>query len=446
MVYPVSFTTPQIEGLTRNALLKDVGVASGLMEYGIATSGSTSTIVDTTRYQSTQYSDKDWEGGWARISKDAGGAAAAPEAEIRPITTYAPTTGTFTVNPVFSAAVAAGDEFELWRVDPRLVLDIIDRCLIKDLFFPCWSLCSECPDFDMEQSVTTDWTASNTTHTKETTEPVMNGKRYSKSASSAAGGYIRPPLFSIEPGKRYHVSVSARAGSGATAKLLIYDETNSAEITSETSVRRYPHRVWTEFTTPSTCYQISVRLANVETSVTVEWDDLVIFELGGRSIALPWWVKNKDQVLGVFDYEPRALSDNIWIEEFIGHVTDRYDFQDTAFGRGQLRLTTRHDSIQRPVLIFGARNEIAYANDNSDTKRIDNNLLVACVSYRLYESMMHIVATANIEVKYDISEFVRWKDTYELLQRQHMERIEQVISSPEPWVKFPSEDRYGNLW
>ena len=447
MVYPASYTTPQIEGLTRNALLKQVGIAAGLMEYGIATSGSNSTIVDTTRYQSTQYSDQEWVGGWARISKDAGGAAAAPEAEQRAITTYAPTTGTFTVNPVFSAAVAASDEFELWRINPRIVLDIIDNCLKQDIYFPCWSFCSEVPDFDMEQSHVTDWTASNVTHTKQTAEPTINGKRYSRVVTTAANGYARSALLNVEPNKRYHVSALVRASAASTTpKLIAYDETNGAEITSRTSVRLFMNRVYIEFTTPVTCYQMSIRRANVENSVTSEWDDVIAFQLGSRSIALPWWVKNKDQVLGIFDYTPDQLADGIWSAEMVGSLTQRFDFQDIAFGRGQLRIFTKHDTIQYPVLIFGVRNETAYDNDNSDIKLVDPNLLIACVNYRVYESLQHITQSAATEVKYDIAEFIRWRQTYELLQRQHMERIEKTIASPGLWSDFSTSDRYGFRW
>src|SRR3972149_4978025 len=101
----VTPTTAQIEGITRNNLIKRILRETGLGATGIATSGSTTTIVDTGSLKSSQYNSSEWVGGWARISKDAGGAAAAPEAEKSPITTYAPSTGTITVDPALTAAV-----------------------------------------------------------------------------------------------------------------------------------------------------------------------------------------------------------------------------------------------------------------------------------------------------------------------------------------------------
>src|SRR3990172_2216788 len=124
MTLGATWTTQQIEGITRKNLLKRFLRESRLGTYGTATAGGSGTFDDTNNIKSTQFNSRDWVGGWARISYDAGGAAAAPEAEIRPITTYDPTTNArITVNPVFSANPAASDEYELWLINPRLVID-----------------------------------------------------------------------------------------------------------------------------------------------------------------------------------------------------------------------------------------------------------------------------------------------------------------------------------
>ena len=185
-------TTPQVEGLTQRLLLERFLRETGLGDYGTATGGSTSTIVDTTKLQSTAYSGDVNPGAWARISYDVGGAAAAPEGEIRGITStgYAPSTGTLTVSPVFTAAPASGDKYQLFRfIHPQLVLDTLDQVLKEDCYLPCWTVLSEVPDYDMEQSVTTEWTGANSTLAKATAEPMGWGAQYLTVATTAAAGY-----------------------------------------------------------------------------------------------------------------------------------------------------------------------------------------------------------------------------------------------------------------
>lgn len=79
----------------------------GILKEGVATGGSTTTIVDTN--ERTEENDY-WNGGTAWILKDAGGAGAAPEKEYARITDHVASSGTLTV-ATFSAAVGAGDRY-----------------------------------------------------------------------------------------------------------------------------------------------------------------------------------------------------------------------------------------------------------------------------------------------------------------------------------------------
>lgn len=78
----------------------------------LATGGSTSTIIDTlSRYTS----DDALVGGTAIVTRDAGGANAAPEGEFSRITDYVASTTTFTISPAVSTAIASGDSVDLVR-------------------------------------------------------------------------------------------------------------------------------------------------------------------------------------------------------------------------------------------------------------------------------------------------------------------------------------------
>jgi len=77
---------------------------------GTATGGSTETVVDGVGLIAP---DDYWVGHYVYILADAGGEGAAPEGEERPITDYVQSSGTLTVAPAFSAAVADGDTYEV---------------------------------------------------------------------------------------------------------------------------------------------------------------------------------------------------------------------------------------------------------------------------------------------------------------------------------------------
>lgn len=79
----------------------------------IATSGSTTTIVDSKlpEYLADSNEDDILNGGTVIIIKDAGGAGAAPEGEFNRISDYEDSNGTITVPDALTAAVASGDRY-----------------------------------------------------------------------------------------------------------------------------------------------------------------------------------------------------------------------------------------------------------------------------------------------------------------------------------------------
>jgi len=90
---------------------------------GVATGGSTTTIVDTTYLTQT---DDYWNQGTALIITDAGGANAAPEGEWGVISDFVASSDTLTISAV-SAAVAAGDIYGI--IPPRFSLDHIRNAI-----------------------------------------------------------------------------------------------------------------------------------------------------------------------------------------------------------------------------------------------------------------------------------------------------------------------------
>lgn len=101
----------------------------GTVQEGVATGGSTTTIIDTNdRTEANDY----WNGGTVWILEDAGGASAAPEGEWGIVSDFAAASDTVTVRTALSAAVAANDKYAIAK--PRyklyLIIQMINQALM----------------------------------------------------------------------------------------------------------------------------------------------------------------------------------------------------------------------------------------------------------------------------------------------------------------------------
>jgi len=441
-------TTPAGEILTRTQILRRFLRETGIGQSGTATGGSTTTIVDTGRLQSTQYNSDDWVGGWARIAYDSGGAAAAPETEMRPITTYAPSTGTITVNPAFSAAPASGDTYQLWRnPHPQEVLDALDAILTKETWLLSTGILTMCPDGDMEQSHTTDWTGTNATVTKVTTAPAFMGKRWLSVVTTAAGGYAESATMRVEPGRKIHASVLARVtAASTTAEFTVYDKTNSAVIgTTVTSTRQHVARLWQEVTIPTTCNQIALRLGNTENTVTSIWDEACVYALDASEINLPWWVGDQSQVKGIFRLRsPLSLGTGIWDATYRGETDRRWDLRPNDLGIGAHKLVARYaQGLSMPLYIVGTRPEETYANDNTETKHLDGNWIQAALAFRIFDSLASYPNAGALDMGWLEKQRAKWQDEYEKRKYQQAVRLEALRRAPAPDALYYRE---SNDW
>lgn len=429
-------TTPTLDGISRKTLLQQLGLVTGLLSHGTITDATVEYIEDTVRLKSYNSSPTDIQG-WVRISSS--NDHAAPEGEIRAIVNTRPEMARIEIDPPFSVAPQANEEYEIWKVHPKFVLDMIDRVLTEDLYFPVWSMLSEVPDFDMEQSHTTDWTSSNATVTKQTGEPKLSstGRRYLRVVSTAAGGYAKSATLTIIPGQSYHMSAVVRCGSGATAKLQAYDETNGAEIASVTSDNRMAVRLHSNFSAPIGCHQITIRLINVENSVTTEWDEVVAF--GGQSsdIACPWWMRKKDQIKGVFVLEPITADTDAWEPALIGHQDTAWDIIESRIGGSKFRAVNRYSGmLPWPLYIYGVRNETAYSDDTTDLKYLNLDLFLECLKWRVYSNLTEPLISGLLDAKSFKAKAAESLIAYRRLQNEQDLELNQVLRSPTPYGQF----------
>jgi len=314
------------------------------------------------------------------------------------------------------------------------VLDFIDDVLTQELWLPTTTALSELPDYDMENSGITHWgTATNVTASKVSTEPSMMGKRWMSIATTAANGYLPTKTITVEPSTTYYVGALVRASAAATtAALVVYDETNSAAITPNsgalTSTRQYTHRLWGVFTTPSTCNQITIRLSNQENSVTSLWDEVVLYAIGDRDIALPSWVRNRDQVLGVFESASQHIDTNLQQGTYRGWRTGEWEINPSPVGTsGQLRLVSRYSKLgQNPLYIYATRNEEAYSNNNSDTKHILRKFMLAAVAFKIFDRLSAHPLSGTVDQNWIIAQREKYMREYRAQQYAMEETIQDL--------------------
>lgn len=96
--------------LTLSKVMQRVWRETGWSIDCLATGGSTTTIIDTNTIYTTANA---LAGGTAVVTRDAGGASAAPEGEVSRITSFNESTKTWTLTSTLTAAVASGDSILL---------------------------------------------------------------------------------------------------------------------------------------------------------------------------------------------------------------------------------------------------------------------------------------------------------------------------------------------
>ncbi len=412
-----SFTLAQVQQTTRPAILKSVLRQTPFGQHGTATSGNTITLTDTTRLASAEaYGDDYWNGAYLRIVT---GAAAGT---IRNITDYVASTGVLTFPTATSVGTA---DYELWKmVHPQEVLDQLDQIMTEECFVPDWAICTEVPDGDMEQNNTTDWTAGGTaTLAKSTTEPTIGGKRYLSVTNAAGNDYARSSLIYIPAVSRgYHLSALVRCSSG-TATLTAYDETNGAAIQSASSTSKAWTRVWFDFNSPATAGSLSVRLIGTEADAVIFWKDVCLYPLDAQDIRLPWWVKNRDHVRGVYRLLPQnGPTNDSWDPSLIGTREYQYSVQQSRFGQGAARLVVGSPGlgINGPLYIYGLRNETAWASD-TEAKHIDLRWATAKLAAACYRrAMMTLTLSEGKDAGFNRAG-AAWEQEVERIQRAVLE-------------------------
>lgn len=367
-----------------------------LRESGVATGGSATTLVAATYpflSSRTDGSNRMYEG--AELYIEEAGYAGTPNPND--IASYVRSTGTFTVgNSYATESPASADDFSIFLrgVRRQQIKDAINLVL-RNAHFLTWAPLSFVVDGDMDTAGTSDWTATNATHTKVTNTNLRHGPQASRVLATAANGQIASTAILVDPtyARDWYVTALVRAQVG-TARLIAYDNTNAANITTQDWTNQGWGRIGFQFQLPATCESLLIVLRSVANSDDCYWDDVCAYPLGVSEFPLPSWVIRRDQVLDVrdgMDTSPADRADEMRTRHIPYVIQDDFSnpnsqhklvFPDYTTGTGPLWLRAHR---QYPAL-----------SADADTTFMDREHLVLAAEVALLEKLIARPASEEV--------------------------------------------------
>jgi hypothetical protein len=402
----------------------------------VTTGGSTTVITDVNRLLMPYASDRSWRGSYVRMT----GGTSANLGAIRQVQGYNQTTGAVTVSPALPAAAAANDTYEMWStpVFPQTVCNLLDRLVGQyGLGLPTYSVLSEVPDFDMEQSGTSAWTSTNATIAKvpwAASKRGIAGKQAMSVTTTSANGYATcANPIGVKGGTSLILSAlftSDDPSVTVTGFLQLIDATDGSLIDEITTTSKSSVRLMKPIANGSqTSTLVNIRFGQEENGTVGHWDDISLLDAEAMDVPLPYWMGTESAFKEVY----------FWMPPTSGPGTDEYDpalighpaqgwrpFTDMISNGGQLRL--RGNSVAQTLMfVQGVRFESPWGTSITDTKRIDIQWATAALAfgyYRLLKGMTILDTQQSKDLTYQIGV---WEDQY----KEHDRRVRSFARTQE---------------
>ena len=290
------------------------------------------------------------------------GAAAADQ--VRSISAIAVAAGVITIThdgAAYSVNPASGDDCEIhFRMDPNELQRGLDRAMDRVYIEQLVPL-TRVTDGDMEASGVTNWTdisGLTPTQSKATAAAsVFMGAQSLRVLNDAANEGVESAAINVFPGEPFFCGAFVRLDTAGTARLRLWNETNSAAIDTETTSERDWAFVWFTGDTPSTARQVRARLIGDGAAEDPYWDSVIFFMQAEREMELPSWVVESWQVRKV--YEVRSLDASPMMaraifDRLIELRGWRRMVEQSALTVGRLRLNGV-PSMARPLFVLALR-------------------------------------------------------------------------------------------
>ena len=390
-----SGVTPQWMQTTQPMITSSFLDTTGLGWSSAATAtGTTTSLTDAGRLQMPYSNSRLWVGSYVRMI----GGTVANLGQVRQVQSYNPESGTVTISPALPSATAEDDEYEMWNTSiyPQTVCSMLDRLVSQSgLGLPTYSLLSEVADFDMEQSGTAAWAATNATIAKvpwTSAQRGISGKQALGVTTTSANGYATcAQPIAVRGGNSFWLSAQftpadpsvTNTGWISLIDAVTGEEVDGIETTSKTTVRLWKAVANSSLNTTL----VNIRFGSRENGVVGNWDDIVLIDAEALDQPLPYWVGNESNWKEAYIWRPvvSGTGQEDFDPALIGYPAIGWrPLTDVFSNGGQLRL--RGQSVaQNMMYIYGVRQETAWGSDILATKRIDVPWATAALALAYYQ-------------------------------------------------------------
>lgn len=366
---------------------------------GTATSGTTTTLVDTSADSELDVSDEEvkLESAWLKIESDSAGTPlnVGSVRRLKAEGGYTPTTQTVTWVTALTDAVTSTQGYGIYLGVPpgtsqggQKGLTRYINEFLRTHQYRHYGLLTLITDGDMETSGVTNWTATNASASKITTATsVGKGKQALQVTTSATNGYVQSASVAVAGISRVMCCVADLAANTGTAKLQLWDVTNAAEIDSVSTTSRAVTTLWLNGANiPSTCHSVAVRLIGEGSGDVAVWDNVSLRPSGKMTIALPSWVTKRELVERVQESVDRGVTVTTDVlardSRLFANVYD-YEITEDYGAANQFRLTIPAVSFDRHAFVVGLRYYGELSAD-TDTTDADSDWVKAGVLVNIY--------------------------------------------------------------
>jgi hypothetical protein len=375
----------------------DVADALGLHEQGTLTGATTTALTAATypfRTNRTDASSKKYEGAEVYLEGAAGNVTPNPNG----VSAYVASTGVFTPSNTYANAPGTTLVFDLFTrgVGIQQIRDAINEAL-RNMHYTTWVPLTFVVDGDCDSSGVTDWTAGGSAAlSKVTNTNLRHGPQALRVlASGGANGQAASTAMLVDPNyaRDWYATVAVRAQVG-TARFIAYDNTNSANITTQDWTSQGWGRVGFQFTLPATCESWSTVHRAVASSDDSYWDDVCAFPLGVTEFPLPSWVTRADQVLDVRQGWDLAPADRV---DEMRTAAVPYEIQeDFANPNNQFKLVFKNGFRTSGPLWLKAHRQFPALSLDADTTFADREWLSLAAQVFLLEKLIARPASEEV--------------------------------------------------
>ena len=309
-------------------------------------------------------------------------AAAAAGDRIRSIASHSVSAGTATLStngPTYTGGDTAIAAYIL-AIHPDLLMNLLNDVLRLERFETTVPLTPDVADGDMQSTAVTDWTATNTTRAK-TTSDVFNGARSLQLTNSAADGHGATADITVPRGRSIKPWAIGRASGASTARLRAVD-TSDNSLESVSTTQEAWQFMWLTVNPGAAIEQIALWLQGDEELAVTVWGALGFQVPGARRYALPSSITKRSHLKAVSvanfsaagDESGTMLAESWNLERiYAGEGRDDFRYIDEQISANPFQIEFGKDRSQQPIFVTILRPyaDIDTLTDPTDTTSCD---------------------------------------------------------------------------